>query len=197
MKKQVTQDIDPTRLLVNIAKILDDLGIQYFVTGGMAVFVWGRPRFTADVDIAIVLKSENSDNLIRALISINEFGYIDKDAVEDAIRNQSEFNFIDGVTGVKVDFWVLKDKNVFEQSKLKRKVGRKILNYQVYFISPEDLILSKLIWYQKSGSTRHLEDAESILKISSKKLDFKYLKKEAGGLCVSENLNRLCFKTKT
>lgn len=191
MTKLAMQNIDPTNLLVNIAKVLDDLGIQYFVTGGMAVFVWGRPRFTADVDIVIALKSENSIKLIRALRAFGKSGYIDEDAVEEALRNKSEFNFIDGITGVKVDFWVLRDRDVFEQLRFKRRVGRKILDYMVYFISPEDLILSKLIWHQKSESTRHMEDAESVLKVSDKKLDFKYLKKRAKELGVSEILTKI------
>jgi len=36
---------DPKNLLVNIAKILKELKIPYIITGGMAVLVWGRPRF--------------------------------------------------------------------------------------------------------------------------------------------------------
>ena len=42
---------DPKRLLIQVAKILERLNIPYFITGGIAVFVWGRPRFTADIDI--------------------------------------------------------------------------------------------------------------------------------------------------
>ena len=68
------QNIDPTQLLVNIAQVLDDLKIQYYVTGGMAVFVWGRPRFTADVDIVIALRSKDVDRLIRALKMLGEYG---------------------------------------------------------------------------------------------------------------------------
>ena len=40
------ETIDPGKLLVKIARILDELGIEYFVTGGFAVSVWGRPRAT-------------------------------------------------------------------------------------------------------------------------------------------------------
>lgn len=154
------QNIDPTRLLVNIARVLDDLKIKYYVTGGMAVFMWGRPRFTADVDIVIALRSEDTDKLVRALRALGEFGYIDKDAVEEALARQSEFNFIDGVTGIKIVFWILKSKDIFERLRLERRVGKKILGYGVYFVSPEDLILNKLYWYQESQSSRHLEDAE-------------------------------------
>jgi Na+/glutamate symporter len=39
----------PEKLLLKIAKILEDLKIPYAVTGGFAVAVWGKPRFTAEL----------------------------------------------------------------------------------------------------------------------------------------------------
>lgn len=169
------ESIDPKHLLVDVAKILERLKIPYMITGGMAVFVWGRPRFTADIDIVVELEPENVNNLEEALLTLSEASYVDKDTIKRALMRHGEFNFIDGKTGVKVDFWVL-NKNSFDKSRLKRRIGRKILNKNVYFISPEDLILSKLFWYEKSQSARHLEDIESILKIQ-KKLDLRYIRK--------------------
>lgn len=171
------ESIDPRHLLIKVAKILEELEIPYLVTGGMAVFVWGRPRFTADIDIVVELEPENINDLEEALMALSEASYVDKDTIKRALMRHGEFNFIDGKTGVKVDFWVL-DKNSFDKSRLKRRIGRKILNENVYFISPEDLILSKLWWYERSESSRHLEDIESVLKIQ-KKLDLWYIKKWA------------------
>ena len=46
-------------LLKKIAEIFDELKIPYAITGGMAVSVWGRPRFTADIDIIVELLPKN------------------------------------------------------------------------------------------------------------------------------------------
>ena len=91
---------------------------------------------------------------------------------------------------MKVDFWVLKD-NSFDISRIKRRIPKKILGEKIYFISSEDLILSKLEWYQKSQSSRHLEDIDSIIKISGKKLDMKYLRKWAEALEIKNILDKL------
>lgn len=48
------EETDPRKLLIKIAKILKELKIPYLVTGGVAVLIWGRPRFTADIDILSV-----------------------------------------------------------------------------------------------------------------------------------------------
>ena len=93
------EQIDPRHLLKKISQILEDLGISYFITGGMAVLIWGRPRFTADIDILVELDSKNVSRLERALLSLGKAGYVDKDAIEEALLKEGEFNFIDGETG--------------------------------------------------------------------------------------------------
>lgn len=168
------EQIDPRQLLVKVAQILERLKISYMVTGGIAVFVWGRPRFTADIDIVIKLLEPQVDLLARALRQISEAGYVSEDAAKEAIRRKGEFNFIDSETGLKVDFWITKG-DVKSAIEFKRRILKKIGNQTVYFISPEDLILSKLDWYKQTESSRHLEDVESILKIS--KVDVEYIKK--------------------
>jgi len=59
------------------------------------------------------------------------------------------------------------------------------------FISPEQFILIKLKWYKTSQSSKHLEDAESVLTISGEKLDMDYLNKWAEKLGVLEILNKI------
>src|SRR3989344_2233511 len=117
------ETIDPRRLLAEVAAILEKLKISYAVAGGMAIYVWGRPRFTSDIDIVIELASVQADALVKVLKSLHEAGYIEQDAVDRAIERHGEFNFIDGRTGVKVDFWVL-GKDEFSKSQLKRRVFR-------------------------------------------------------------------------
>src|SRR3989344_6518627 len=108
--------MDLENTLKKVAKILQNLKISYLVTGGVAVVIWGRPRYTADIDLIIELKKEKVKKLIAAL---KNKGYIDEDAVNEALKNMSEFNFIDNDTGMKVDFWILTN-SAFDRSRLKR-----------------------------------------------------------------------------
>ena len=185
------EQIDPRHLLINIVKILNRLKIPYLITGGIAVLLWGRPRFTADIDIIVELKQKDIDNLEKALLSLGKMSYVDKNAMREALSVQGEFNFIDGNTGVKIDFWILKESDPFDASRLKRRTVKKILGEKIYFTSPEDLILIKLKWHKMSESNRQLEDVESILKISGEKLDIKYLKHWAKKLGVLKILNKI------
>jgi len=143
----------------------------------VAVVVWGRPRFTADIDVVIELVPQKIDELFCELRKMDKNIYLDKNMIKDALKRGGEFNMIHPASGVKIDFWILKDEP-FDKSRIKRRILKKIIGEKLYFCSPEDLILIKLQWYKKTKSTRQLEDIESILAIQ-RKLDWKYLKKWA------------------
>jgi len=181
---------DPNHLLIKIAELLEQLKIPYFITGGMAVTVWGRPRFTADIDIIIQMQPKDAETLEKTLSIISEASYVSMEAIKRALNNYGEFNFIDGESGMKVDFWILKN-TPFAVSQLKRRKMRSILGKKIYFSSPEDLILSKLIWHKESPTGRQLDDVESILRVSKKRLDFKYLQSWAKKLDLESILNEV------
>lgn len=158
----------PEELLLQIVKILDKLEIPYIITGGFAVAVLAKPRFTADIDIVVKIELKNTSKLARELLAIDKDVYVSQEAMRDAIQNDGEFNFIHPQTGLKVDFWV--KRYPFEQ--FKRSIVKKINGQKVNFISPEDLILSKLIWYKEGQGAKQLEDIRSILKIAKPDLDY-------------------------
>lgn len=176
-------------LLKKIGQILDKLNIPYIITGGIAIIVWGRPRFTADIDVVVELKFLHIDRLAEELFKIDKDVYVDKESIKQALRDQGEFNFIHPSSGLKVDFWILKN-NIFDRIRMKRRITQKIKGQSINFISPEDLILSKLFWYQETESTRQLEDIESVVNIQEK-LDWDYIKKWAREQGTLEVLDKL------
>lgn len=179
--------MDFQELLVKIAKILNEHNIPYAITGGYAVSIWGRPRATFDIDVIVELFEPQVRKLAQALREIAKVSYVDEDMMIDAIKRAGEFNFIHGDSGMKVDFW-LRGRDSFFQTELSRRIPVKIARQTVYFVSPEDLILSKLRWHQMTPSSRQLEDVESVFKISGDRLDKEYLMKWAEELGVSELL---------
>jgi hypothetical protein len=168
--------MDFQKVTIKIAKILEDLKIPYAITGGYAVSVWGRPRSTLDIDIIVQLFYPKLNALANALDNFSKLGQIDRKMMEEAISRKGEFNFIHVETGIKVDFWIKTD--LFAKQELKRRRAKIINRKKVYFVSPEDLILSKLNWHKKSGSDYQLKDIDSVIK-RQKNLNWKYIKKWA------------------
>ena len=181
--------MEQEELLRKISEILKSLDIPYIITGGIAVVVWGRPRFTADIDIVIELLPQKLDALAKSLLEIDKEVYVDEQMMRLALEKKGEFNFIHPAAGLKVDFWIMKNDE-FDKSRMRRRVKKKVAGVPINISSPEDLILVKLLWYKETKSTRQLEDIESILTIQ-KKLDWKYLQKWAKTHSTSKILEKL------
>lgn len=165
----------PEELLAKISEILGKLKIPYAVTGGFAISVWGKPRYTADIDIIVEMVEKNIKPLAKELLSIDKDVYADEDMIREGLNNKSEFNFIHPDTGLKVDFFVMAN-NPYNKLKIKRAVLRDMYGAKAFFVSPEDLILSKLLWSKDSYSEKQIEDIKTVLKNKQIKLDFKYIK---------------------
>lgn len=158
--------------LIKIAKILDQIKIPYYVTGGFAVSVYGHPRFTADIDIVIKMSNLAVRDFATKLQKIFPKGYVDENQISNALAEQGEFNIIDPESGLKIYFFITKNDE-FEKECFKKACSQDV-GYKVIFTTSENLIISKLIWHKQSQSTRHLEDIASVID-NQKKLDHKYL----------------------
>lgn len=55
--------MDLVSLLKIVKKRLTKAGIEYMVTGGVAVSFWGFPRTTHDIDIVIEAKKEDKNKI--------------------------------------------------------------------------------------------------------------------------------------
>lgn len=181
--------MEQEQLLKGLGGALKRLKIPYLITGGIAVVVWGRPRFTADIDIVVELHTKDVESLARELLKLDKEARVDKEEIREALYSEGEFNFFHPASGIKVDFWILHEE-AFDRERLRRRIMKRVGGVPLYFSSPEDLILIKLLWHREGGSTRQLEDIESVLRIQ-KKLDVRYLKnwaKRQGTLVVLDSL---------
>ena len=84
--------MEQEKLLFRVGKILNGLKIPYIITGGMAVVVWGRPRFTADIDVVIELVPQKIDEIFSELKKIDKNIYVDKKMIRRALEQNGEFN---------------------------------------------------------------------------------------------------------
>lgn len=153
--------LEQLEVLRNFTEGLEKLGIQYMLTGSMALSNYSIPRSTLDIDIVVAMSSAVLPSFFE------EFGneyYIPFGSAKNAVSRSSMFNVINNKSLVKVDCILLKADD-FERSAFSR---RQRVNYgggfDVWLISKEDLIVSKLIWSRKSGSGRQIEDAAGIMR---------------------------------
>lgn len=174
--------VEQNRAFGGVIDIFEATGIEYVIWGGVAVVTYGEPRFTRDMDVVVRLRYSEADTLARLL---EETGYsVSVEAIRDAVDRYFYFNAIHLETGIKVDFYVAPRDPIYAWAFKHRRMKNFDEFRQAAYMPPESVILTKLQAYQESSSTRHLDDVESILRVSGPELDLAYVHREAARIGV-------------
>lgn len=158
--------------LQDVAQILDDLAIEYMLTGSMALNLYAVPRMTRDLDLVVEL---SSSNVAPFKARLGDAYYADERMMLDAITHQFMFNIIRYDPMVKLDFVIRKDEP-YRREEFSRRRRVELFGYSIRVVAPEDLVLSKLYWAKDSRSEIQLRDVRSILS-TVPGLDWDYLQR--------------------
>lgn len=156
------------RAAAEVARFLEGRGVPYFVIGGLALQHWGEPRMTRDVDITVLVASEELESFVDAVLS--RFSPRIPDARGFALQHR--VLLIQTQDGVPVDISL--GIPGYEEEALKRAVlidlpeGGKLR-----LIGPEDLIIHKCV----AGRPRDVEDVEGILIRQRLQLDLELIRR--------------------
>ena len=178
---------DQNAFLARIIKALEHADIPYMISGSIGSSFHGQPRATNDADIIIDPMTGQISTFIE---SLGPDYYISKEAAQQAIQDRSMFNVIDIQFGYKADLIIRKDRP-YSQQEFLRRAHAKFLGLDVYVLSPEDSILSKLEWSKGRQSETQFKDALGVLETQKDMLDFGYLKKWAKELGIEDALQSL------
>jgi hypothetical protein len=186
------RDPDVFAVLGPVLAAFERLGVAHYVGGSVASSAYGTGRSTMDADLVADL----SDAHIRPLIQVLQSAYyVDEHAALEAVRTRSSFNLIHLQTMFKVDIFVPKGRAFDQQVFARRRKGSLTEAGgapEAYLASPEDVILSKLEWYERGGgvSDRQWGDVLGVLKVQGGRLDLGYLRHWAAELGLSDRLEQ-------
>jgi hypothetical protein len=169
-----------------IAERLESAGINYMITGSWAMTAYAVPRMTRDIDLVIECGPEDADRIGRLFESDC---YVDTESVREAITRKSMFNIIHNRWIIKADFIIRKD-HPYRETEFSRRRQLQLEGTTLFITSPEDLILSKLIWSRESDSDVQKQDTHRIVK-SVSDLDWTYLRKWAKNLDLEDLLGEV------
>jgi predicted nucleotidyltransferase len=147
-------------ILRDLTKRLREGGIEYMLTGSLAMNYYAHPRMTRDIDLVVALGPKDADRLI-ALFE-NDY-YVPRNAVSRAIANETLFNLIHNESIIKVDC-IIRKKTEYRRLEFERRRQIDFDDIRVWIVSKEDLIISKLHWARESHSEFQLRDVRNLLK---------------------------------
>jgi predicted nucleotidyltransferase len=149
-------------VLAAIAAAMRDTGLRWYLFGAQAATLWGRPRLTADVDLTAKIPPDRQDDFLEAM-KRHAF-HLRFDDPEFVSRTRV-FPFVHQGTGIPVDI-VLAGAGL-EDEFLDRAVDVRIEGIVVPVISPEDLIITKVL----AGRPKDIEDVRGVLRERADTLD--------------------------
>jgi hypothetical protein len=143
----------------DVSARLDGASLGYMLTGSMAMNYYAQPRMTRDIDIVVALRPTDADRVVR-LFSPDY--YLSREAVDSSIARQSLFNLIHNESVIKVDC-IVRKQTEYRLTEFNRRQRIKILDFETWIVSKEDLILSKLFWAKDSHSELQLRDVKNLV----------------------------------
>ena len=157
--------------LDRIVSLLEDRGIDYMLIGGYVLPMYGRIRTTLDIDIAVALTTEA--DFTQFLEDADGAGY---SSSLGSFKNPVCL-LRDRVTDYEVEVWRQPDGIVWDDETLERRRKANLAGVEVWMISPEDFIVSKLARSDRGVTDE--QDVKSVLERDDVTLDWPYLKERA------------------
>ncbi len=177
------------QLLERVSGVLDDLGIPYAVTGSIASGIHGEPVTSLDVDIVTQMAP---DQAVRLAARVGGDMYADADALRQAAESFGMANLISASLGYKIDLSLLSPIPYHAEVMRRRvRITHPVEQVSFWIVSPEDIILMKLVRRKETRSSRQWENALSVARVQGHRLDWAYLRKWAGELGVAGDLDAL------
>ena len=174
-----------------LVTVLEQLNISYGIGGSVAAMSYSQTsRLTIDVD---VMFDPNREALALFVQEVEHWQvYIDplETIFEYNVPSQLPINIMDGLAGAKADLFLVRHDGL-DASIMTRLRRRKLYvkpDFSAWFMSPEDVILYKLIYFKKSEGTsqKHPIDIRSMLRAVGAELDLAYMERWAREVSVFE-----------
>ena len=167
--------------LQDLCSKLEGGGIAYMLTGSLAMSYYARPRMTRDIDIVVALEAAAAAKLAGLL---GTDYHADGEAIAEGFRLRRPCNVIHLPTVVKIDLIPRKEGD-YRRTEFERRRKVNFAGVELWIVSGEDLVLSKLEWARDSGSELQMRDVRHLLEAP---LDKAYLEAWAARLGLAARL---------
>ncbi len=161
--------------------------IPYLLVGSFSSNFYGIPRSTKDADFVIELSGKSVMSLLKHFPP--EF-HLDPQMRFESVTGTPR-NVID-VTGTpfQVELFRL-STDPHDQERFRRRVSIVSHGRTVYLPTPEDVVITKLLWAMRLGRSKDSDDIRDVLSVQQSSLDWDYIHKWCAEHQTRELLDRI------
>jgi hypothetical protein len=169
-----------------VTKLLDEMRIAYAVMGGIAVRAYAFPRPTYDVDFTLAISEDRLPDFFDRCEALGftigpqyRTGWVDRVAGMPLVKARL---YLQG-KGIDVDMFLV--ESPYQHEVIARRRKEEADGQIIWLVSPEDLVLLKLI----ASRPRDLVDVGDVFFMQSK-LDVDYMRRWAKELGIEGKLDK-------
>ena len=158
---------------------LNQLGLEFVVTGSIAAIFYGEPRLTHDIDIILLLQRNDVERFCEKF-HIDNYYCPPPEVIEIEIARatHAHFNLIHHQTGLKADCYIHTGDRLHTWALENRRVISMEEGMTIPLAPPEYVIIRKLQYFEEGGSDKHIRDVRSMLQHSNDMIDKDFLIQE-------------------
>ena len=171
-------------LVVVVFDALSALHVPFMVTGSLASNFYGVPRATQDADLVLLLNDVPVDALA---VRIGHAFELDTQIAFETVTGSRRLVARARASAFTVELFDVTD-DAHDRERFARRRSVAVLGRTVAVPTPEDVIITKLRWWQRAGRHKDLEDARNVVAVQRVSLDQDYLRRWCGVVGVSDIL---------
>lgn len=180
---------DSIAVAAQLHPLFASLEIPYYITDGVASAAYGEPRSTKDLDLVIQIPTQDITRL-SAVLEQQGF-YCPPSAIKEIQQGVGSVLSVTHTETIDNVDLVLSGDSEFDYAKLQRRRLLQVRDTtELWLISPEDLILGKILWGRGKRSKKQWRDVLGVLKVQVAHLDYGYLTEWAERLGIGDVLSQ-------
>jgi hypothetical protein len=171
------------RAALSLQALLDGKQWPFCIIGGIALIRWGTPRFTRDVDIALLTGFGREDEFTIPLL---DSGYTGRVGDAAAFARRSRVLLVKAPNGISIDISLA--ALPFEEQAIRRaSMFEFVEGCSLRTCSAEDLIVLKLFAFRPQD----LADVQSVVDLQESTLDWEYIRENLAPLAEAKDEPRI------
>jgi hypothetical protein len=159
--------------IIAMVDALESSGVPYMVVGSLSSNFYGVPRSTQDADFVIQLEGRTVADVLRHLGPEFE---LDEQMSFETVTATRRYKLSVVGTRFEIELFVLSGE-AHDQCRFSRRRRVALLGRQAFLASPEDVVITKLMWSLQGSRSKDRDDVRNVLAVQSDNLDWDYVRR--------------------
>ena len=150
---------------------LESLRMSYVIVGSFATNLYGVTRATKDADFVVQIPP---GQLVKVIESLEPELECDRQIKFESVTGTRKIELQDPETAFTVElFWHSDDPH--DQERFARRQKYSLFGHEVWMLSREDVVVTKLHWLLRANRPKDRIDIKSVIAVQGDAIDWPYV----------------------